>query len=111
MALWCMLFMSVLMLLVGIFRLVSFSMDFSCMAPLTLAVMVMRGLVFHLLFCMAFISGSYLACLCRIACFGNLLWQYVTSISWIVVVGDGFSGVWDWVGAPMMQSISDLSLA
>ena len=106
MALWCMFFMSVLMLLVGIFRLVSFSMDFSCMAPLTLAVMVMRGLLFHPLFCMAFISGSYLACLCRIACFGNLLWQYVTSISWIVVVGDGFSGVWDWFGAPRMQSIS-----
>ena len=45
MALRCMFFMSVLMLLVGIFRLVSFSMDFSCMAPLTPAVMVMRGLV------------------------------------------------------------------
>ena len=111
MALWCMFFMSVLMLLVGIFRLVSFLMDFSCMAPLTPSVMVTRGLVFHPLFCKAFINGLYLACLCRRACYGNLSWQYVNSISWIVVVGDGFSSVWDWFGAPMMQGIYGLSLA
>ena len=45
------------------------------MAPLTLAVMVMRGLVFHLLFYMVLISGSYLVCLCERACSGNLSWQ------------------------------------
>ena len=35
-----------------------------CIAPLTHIVIVMRGLVFHLLFCMVLISGSYLVCLC-----------------------------------------------
>jgi hypothetical protein len=34
-----------------------------CMAHLTQAMMVMRGLVFHPLFCMVFIRGSYLVCL------------------------------------------------
>jgi hypothetical protein len=50
MAFWCMFFISFLMFDFGMFSLVRFSMDFSCMAPLTLAVMVMRGLVFQLLF-------------------------------------------------------------
>ncbi len=57
---------------IGILRLVRFSMECSCMAPLTPAVMVMRGLVFHPLFCIALISGSYLVCFCVMACFGNL---------------------------------------
>ena len=43
---------------------VSCSIEFSCMAPLTPAVMVMRGLVFHPLFCIVVISGSYLLYLC-----------------------------------------------
>ena len=42
------------------------------MAPLTLAMMVMMGLVFHPLFCMVFINGSYFVCFRVIACFGNL---------------------------------------
>ena len=42
------------------------------MAPLTPAVMVMRGLVFHPLFCMVLINGSYLVCLCERACSGNM---------------------------------------
>ena len=46
----------------GIFRLISLLMECSCMAPLTFVVMVMRGLVFHLLFCMVLISGWYLVC-------------------------------------------------
>ena len=50
MALRCIFFMRVLILAFGMFRLVSFSMECSCMAPLTLAVMVMRGLVLHPLF-------------------------------------------------------------
>ena len=48
----------------GMFRLVGLLMDCSCMAPLTLVVMVIRGLVFHPLFCMMLINGSYLVCLC-----------------------------------------------
>ena len=42
------------------------------MAPLTPVVMLMRGLVFHLLFCIASIRGSYLVWLCVMACYGNL---------------------------------------
>ena len=59
----------------GIFCFVSLSMKCSCMAPLTLAVMVIRGLVLHPLFWMALISGSYLVCLCVRACSWNLSWQ------------------------------------
>ena len=75
MELWCRFFMRVLILVFGICRLVSFSMEWVCMAPLTPAVMVMRGLVFHPLFCIALIRGSYLVCLCVMACYGNLSWQ------------------------------------
>ena len=52
----------------GILRLVGLFMECLCMAPLTPAVMVMRGLVFHPLFCMILIYGSYLVCLCERAC-------------------------------------------
>ena len=47
MAFWCMCFISSLILDLGIFSLVNFSMDCSWMAPLTPAVMVMMGLVCH----------------------------------------------------------------
>ena len=53
-------------------RLVSCLIGFSCIAPLTPAVMVMRGLVFHPLFRSVVVSGSYLVCLCAQACSGNL---------------------------------------
>ena len=56
----------------------------SCMAPLTLVVMVMSGLVFHMLFCMVLINGSYLVCLYVRACYGNMSWQYVNSMNWIM---------------------------
>ena len=64
-------------------------MKCSCMAPLTPTVMVMRGLVFHPIFCIALISRSYLLCFCVMACFGNLSWQYVIIMSWTVVAGVG----------------------
>ena len=48
----------------GIFRLVSLLMKCLCMTPLTLVVMEIRRLVFHPLFCMVLIRGSYLVCLC-----------------------------------------------
>ena len=57
------------------FRLVNCSIEVSCIAPLTLAVMVMRGFVFHPLSLSVAISGSYLVCLCVRACLGNLSWQ------------------------------------
>ena len=81
MALWCIFFMRVLVLALGIFRLVILSMECSCIAPLTPVVMVMRRLVFQPLFCIALINGSYLVCFCVMACYGNRSWQYVNSIS------------------------------
>jgi hypothetical protein len=51
------------------------------MAPVTPGVMVMRDLIFHPLFCVALISGSYLVCFCVMVCYGNLSWQYVNSMS------------------------------
>ena len=59
MAFWCIFFMRVLIIDFGMFRLASCLMECSCMVALTLAVMVMRGLVPHLLFCMVLISGSH----------------------------------------------------
>ena len=93
MASWCRLFMRVLILVLGISSLVSFSIECSCMAPLTPAMMVMRGLVSHPLFCIVLISGSYLVRFCVMACSRNLSWQYVNSMSWTIVVGDGAIGV------------------
>jgi hypothetical protein len=61
----------------GILRLVNLVMACSCIAPLTPAAMVMRGFVFHPLFCMLLINESYLAYLCVRTCSGNLSWQYV----------------------------------
>jgi hypothetical protein len=40
MALWCRLFMRILMLVFEIFRLANFSMECSCMTPLTPTMMV-----------------------------------------------------------------------
>ena len=51
--------MRVLILVLGILSLVSFSIECSCMAPRTPVVIVMRGLVFHPLCWMASINGSY----------------------------------------------------
>ena len=56
----------------GILILVSFLMECSCMASVTLVVMVVRGFTFHPLFCMVFISGLYVECLCLKAWLGNL---------------------------------------
>jgi hypothetical protein len=95
----------------GIFRLVNFPIECLCMASLTLVVMVMSGLVFHPLFCIALMSGSYLVSFCVMACYGNLSWQYVNSMSWTMVVGDGVMGVCVWFGAPIMYRTPSLSLA
>ena len=42
------------------------------MAPLTPAVMLIRGLMFHPLFWMVLFSELYLECFCVMACSGNL---------------------------------------
>ena len=76
-----MFFIRFLMLDFGMFSLVRFSLECSCMAPLTLAVMVMRGLVFQPLFWMVLFNGSYLACLYVMACSRNLSWQYMNSMN------------------------------
>ena len=52
--------MRVLIFGFGMFRFVSFLMECSCMATLTPTMMKMRGSIFHPLFCMVLISGSYL---------------------------------------------------
>jgi len=54
------------------FEVASFSMDCSCIAPLTPLVIVIRGFVFQPLFRMSLISGSYFACFCVKACSGNV---------------------------------------
>ena len=99
------------MLFFGIFSLVSWSMECSWIAPLTPTNMMIRGLIFHPLFSIVLISGSYLVCLCVRACSGNLSWQYVNSINWIVCLGEGSIGVCVWLGAPIMHIMSGLSVA
>ena len=64
MTFWCMFFMRVLMIDFWISKVASFLMQCSWIAPLTPAVMVIRGFVCHPSFCMVLISGSYLSCLC-----------------------------------------------
>ena len=63
MAFWWIFFMRVWLAYFGILRLVNLLMECSCMAPFTLAIMVIRGLVFHPSFCMVLNNGSYLVCL------------------------------------------------
>ena len=70
--------------------------------------MVMGALVFHPLFCVVLISGSYLVCLCMMTCLGNLSWQYVNLMNWTVCVREGV-GVW--FGALTMHRMFGLSLA
>ena len=110
MTFWCISFMSVLMLVFGILRLDSLSMVCSWIAPLTPAVIMISGFIFHPLSCMLLISRSYLACFCVMACWGNLSWQDVNSMSCIVCVGAGNIGVGVWFGAPNTLNISGLNL-
>jgi hypothetical protein len=86
-------------------------MDCSCIAPLTPPVMVIRGFVFHPLLCMSLINGLYLACFCVMACYGNLSWQYMNSMNWIVFVCDGNRAVKAWLGTCIIHRMYGLSLA
>ena len=65
MAFWCLFSMGNLRMLL----LLSLFMGYSCMAPFTLVVMVMRGLTFWSLFCKVSTSGSYLVCSCSMVSF------------------------------------------
>ena len=56
-------------------------------------------------------SGSYLACLCVMACSGNLSCQYVNSMNYIVWLGDGDVGTCVWFGVPIIHRMSSLYLA
>ena len=94
----------------GILRLVSWLMKCLCIAPPTPAMIVMRGFVFHLLFCMLLIKGLYLVYLYVRACSGNLSWKYVKSMN-CIYVGVGSKGVDAWFGAPNTPNISSLNLA
>ena len=110
MAFWCKFFMSVLMLDFGNLSLSYCSMECSWMAPLTPAVIMMRGLVFHPLWCMLFISESYLVCLCVLTCSRNLLWQYVNSMNCTMWFGEGDIGVCIWLGPLSIHRMSGLNL-
>ena len=68
MALRWIFFMRDLMVDFGMFSCASLVMECSCMAPLTPAMMVMRGFVCQPRFCIVLISGSYFSCLCARAC-------------------------------------------
>ena len=87
------------MLFFGMFSLVSWSMECSRIVPLTPAMMVIRGLTFHPLFCIpvVLINGSYLVCLCVRTSSRNLSWQYVNLMNWIVWLGEGSMGVWSYL--------------
>ena len=98
-----MFFMRVLLLFLAILRLASFSMNCSCIAPLTPAVMVIKGFAFHPLFRIVLISESYFACFCAMACLGNLSWQYVNTMNCMVCVYEGSKGVVVWFEAPSIQ--------
>ena len=53
----------------------------------------------------------YLVCLCVRSCFGNLLWQYVNTMKWIVSVGEGDIGVCVWFGLRLYIGCPCLNLA
>ena len=74
------------MLVFMILRLASLLIACLCIAPLTPAVMMIRGFVFQPLFLMVLISGSYFSCFCVRACSGNLSRQYVNSMNCVVCV-------------------------
>jgi hypothetical protein len=98
------------MLVFGILRLVSLLIDCSCIAPLTTAVMVIRGFVFQPLHPIVLISGSHFSCFCVRACSWNLSWQYVNSMSCIVCVCEGSRGVGVWFGTLNTERMYGLSL-
>ena len=79
--------------------------------PLTPNVMAVRVLVCQPWFCMFVINESYLMCLCVRAWSGNMSWQCVNSMSWIVTLEEGVIGVCVWCGAPIMHRMSSLRLS
>jgi hypothetical protein len=99
------------MLVFGILRSVSLLIEWSCIAPLTPVVMVIRGFCFQPLLLIVLISGSYLSCFWVRACSWNLSCQYVNSMSCIVCACEGSRGVEVWFGAPNTQRMFGLSLA
>ena len=72
---------------------------------------MIRGFVFHPLFCRVLINGSYFVCFCVRACYGNLSWQYVNSMNCILCVCEGSKGVVVWFGTTSIHRMYGLSLA
>ena len=91
--------------------LTNLSMRCLWIATLALAVMVMKGLVFHPLFYMVLLNEFYLICVCVKVWSGKLSWQYMNSLIWIVYMGEGAMGVCIWFGAPNMHRMSNFNLA
>ena len=106
----CMHFMSSKTSFVGILSIVILD-ECSWIAPLTPAVMVMRGLTCHpripLSVCM---SKLYLANIFLYTVVGNISWQYVISMNRRIFGGVGVKGGWLSMGAPSTHRMSSLSL-
>lgn len=79
------------------------------MAPRTPTMMVIRGFTFHPLLCRVLMSGSYIMCSSLRAWLGNLSWQYVDAMNWIVIMREGIIGVRLWVGAPITHRMASLN--
>ena len=74
MAFWWIFFVRILMVGFKMMMLLSFWEECSCIVPHPPVVMVRGKLIFHPLSMRIFSSGSYLVCVCLMACFGNLPW-------------------------------------
>lgn len=64
-----------------------------------MAVMVMRGLIFHLVVFSVWVRGMDSLNFSLIVVLGNLLWKYVNSLLCMVFSGVGATGGWLCIGA------------
>jgi hypothetical protein len=78
-----------------------FVWDFSWIVPITPAVMVIRGLTFQPTSLSVWMSGLYLLDLSLMIAMGNLSWEYVNSMIWIIFNGLDSNGGWLSLRAPI----------
>jgi hypothetical protein len=101
MAFWCMFLMRILTIFFGMSILLSFSMKYSCMAPLTLATTMLRGLLSNPYFGVWLLVGHS----CGVCLF----------VKFVMAIGEFYElecemGRGLWLGAPITHRMSDLSL-
>ena len=112
MAIWWMIFIvTFLMSDVGICRFSRSSMLLVWMAPLTLAVITMRGLIFQSCALIASTNGLHLSSFVCMSWSRNLSCIKVDSIIWMVRSGVGISGPFCSYAAPRVKMIPGLSFA